>query len=164
MPSVWPVFGFIFGTRDLRRNLRIWWRVCTTSNDVIFTSKVPSCQVAIYWILKVRFFLSIMTSPIFFSKVRFITDSDRSDISKEPIKSDYFCKNAKKRNSVTTGTKCQVHYSWMCVSNTQNSDLDYLPFDGDKMLITKWWIYCIDGDIIEILNNGLIIDVYINRM
>ena len=54
VPSVWPVFGFIFSTRDLRRNQQIWWRVCTTFNDVIITSKVPSCQVAIYWIVKIH--------------------------------------------------------------------------------------------------------------
>ena len=54
MPSAWPVFDFIFSTMDLRRNLRIWWRVRTTPDDVIFTSKVPSCQVAIYWILKIH--------------------------------------------------------------------------------------------------------------
>ena len=48
VPSVWPVFGFIFSTRDLRRNLCIWWHVGTTSDDVIYTSKFPSCQVAIY--------------------------------------------------------------------------------------------------------------------
>ena len=41
---------------DLRRNLRIWWCVLTTSNNVIFTSKIPSCLVAIYWILKIWFF------------------------------------------------------------------------------------------------------------
>ena len=99
LTSVWPVFGFIFSTRDLPRNLRIWWRVRTTSDDVIFTSNVPSHQVAIYWILKIRFFLSVITSPIFFSKVRLIPDSARSDLSKEPIKSGYLCKNAKKKVS-----------------------------------------------------------------
>ena len=54
------------------------------------------------------------TKKYFFSKVRLtsIPDSARSDLSKEPIKSEYLCKNAKKiRNSVTTGPKCQVHYS-----------------------------------------------------
>ena len=51
------------------------------------------------------------TKNAFFSKVRLITDSTWSDLSKEPIKSEYLCKNAKIiRNSVTTGPKCQVHY------------------------------------------------------
>ena len=46
-----------------------------------------------------------------FSKVRLVPDSTRSDISKEPIKSGYLCKNENKiRNSVTTGPKCKVHY------------------------------------------------------
>ena len=45
------------------------------------------------------------------SQVRLIPDSNRSDLSKEPIKSELSCKNAKKiKNSVTTGPKCQVNY------------------------------------------------------
>ena len=48
----------------------------------------------------------------FFSRVRLVSDSARSDISKEPIKSEYLFKNAKTiRNSVMTGPKYQVHYS-----------------------------------------------------
>ena len=41
-----------------------------TSNDVIFTSKVPLCQVAIYWVLRGELFLSLTTSPknTFFQK------------------------------------------------------------------------------------------------
>ena len=55
MPSVWPVLNFIFSTRDLRRNQRIWWRVCTTTDDVIFTSKVPSfVRASIALIVKPR--------------------------------------------------------------------------------------------------------------
>ena len=51
------------------------------------------------------------TKKYFFSKSRLIPDSARSDFSKEPIKSEYLCINAKRiRNSVTTGPKCQVHY------------------------------------------------------
>ena len=42
--------------------------------------------------------LSVITSPnVLFSKVRLIPDSARSNISKEPIKSEYLCKNAKKK-------------------------------------------------------------------
>ena len=37
------------------------------------------------------------TKKYFFSKVRLIPDSARSDSSKEPIKSGYLCKNAKKK-------------------------------------------------------------------
>ena len=36
------------------------------------------------------------TKKYFFSKVRLVSDSARSDLSKEPIKSEYLCKNAKK--------------------------------------------------------------------
>ena len=36
------------------------------------------------------------TKKYFFSKVRLIPDSTRSDLSKEPIKSGYLCKSAKK--------------------------------------------------------------------
>ena len=58
-------------------------------------------------------FLSVITSPKnTFSKVRLFSDSARSDLSKEPIKSEDLCKNAKKiRNSVTTGPKRQVAYN-----------------------------------------------------
>ena len=52
----------------------------------------------------------------------------------------------------------------MCVSNPQKANFDDLPFDGDQRLITKQWIYCIHYDIIEMLNNGLVIDVYMNKM
>ena len=87
MSSFWPVFGFIFSTRDLRRNLRMWWRVRTTSDDVIFTSNVPSCQVAIYWIVRGQLFLFLITSPkITFSKVWLVSETAQSDLSKEPIK------------------------------------------------------------------------------
>ena len=75
MPSVWPVFGFIFSNRDLRRNLRIWWHVHTTSNDVIFTSKVPSCQVAIHWIHKIHFLCRRHT--LYSAKIVDITYDDR---------------------------------------------------------------------------------------
>ena len=89
VPSVWPVFGFIFRTRDLRRNLRIWWRVRTTSDDVTFTLKVPSCQVAILDRQNpIISFRHNSTKKYFFSKVRLVSDSARSDLSKEPIKSD----------------------------------------------------------------------------
>ena len=51
------------------------------------------------------------TNFFIFFKVRLISDSTRSDPSKEPIKIEYLCKNAKKiRNSVTTGPKCLVEY------------------------------------------------------
>ena len=59
---------------------------------------------------KSDFFPSKIHEKILFSKVRLIPDSARSDISKEPIKSEYLCKNANKRNSVTTGPTRQVHF------------------------------------------------------
>ena len=52
-----------FSTKDLRRTLQIRWRVRPTPDDVIFASKVPSCQVAIYWVLRGHWFLSLVTSP-----------------------------------------------------------------------------------------------------
>ena len=51
------------------------------------------------------------TKKYLFSKVRLNPDSARSDLSKEPIKSEYLCKNAKKKFSVKTGPKRQVSYS-----------------------------------------------------
>ena len=51
------------------------------------------------------------TKKYFFSKVRLIPDAARSDLSKEPIKSGYLCKSAKKiRFAVKTGPKRQVRY------------------------------------------------------
>ena len=52
----------------------------------------------------------------------------------------------------------------MYVSNPQNTDFDYLPFDANKSLITGQWIYCINDDIVERLNNGLIFYVYTNKL
>ena len=50
------------------------------------------------------------------------------------------------------------------VGHPQNTNFDYLPFDGDERFITIQWIYRINGDILEIFNNGSIVDVYINRI
>ena len=50
----------------------------------------------------------------------------------------------------------------MYVSNPQNSDFGYLPFDGDQRLITGQRIYLVNDDIVERLENGLIVDVYMN--
>ena len=85
--SIWPVFGFIFSARYLHRNLCIWWCVRTTSNEVIFMPKFSPCQVAIYWVLRGQLFLSLITSQKhFFSKVRLVSETSRSDISRESIK------------------------------------------------------------------------------
>ena len=54
--------------------------------------------------------------------------------------------------------------NWMYVSNHQNEDFDDLPFDCDQRLITVWRIYHLNDDIVEMLNNGLIVEVYMNRM
>ena len=48
--------------------------------------------------------------------------------------------------------------------NNWNADFDDSPFDDDESLITRQQIYRIHKDIIEKLNNGLSIDVYMNRM
>ena len=53
---------------------------------------------------------------------------------------------------------------WMYVSNPLNSDSDGLNLYGDKMLIDIRWIYFVNDDIIEKLKNGLIVDIYMNRM
>ena len=50
----------------------------------------------------------------------------------------------------------------MCVSNPPNANFGDLPFDGDQRFITRRQIYCINEYIVEILNNGLIVDVYMN--
>ena len=52
----------------------------------------------------------------------------------------------------------------MYVSIPQNDDLDYFPFNGDKILITRRQIYRKNHDIVESLNNGWIVGVYKNRM
>ena len=48
--------------------------------------------------------------------------------------------------------------------NTQNDDFDDLTFGGDEMLITRRRIYRINDEIVEIPNNGSIVDVYTNIM
>ena len=117
---------FYFQYQGLRRNPRIWWRVRTTFDDVIFTSNIPSHQVAIYWILKIWIFFR-HNSPMFFSKVRLIPDSAWSDISKEPIKSGHYCKFFEKiRFSVTTGPIRPVHYRAAFCHFTKNAF--FLPF------------------------------------
>ena len=63
VPHVWPVFGFIFSTMDVCRNPLKWWRVRTTSYDVIFTLKASSCQVSIYWIVRWQLFFFVIASP-----------------------------------------------------------------------------------------------------
>ena len=51
----------------------------------------------------------------------------------------------------------------MYASNPWNAGFGYFNFGGDERFITKY-IYCINDDIIEMLNNGLIVDVYANWM
>ena len=54
--------------------------------------------------------------------------------------------------------------NWIYVSNYRNADLDDLPFNGNQRLIAGWWIYCVNSDIVESLNNGLFVDIYTIRM
>ena len=49
----------------------------------------------------------------------------------------------------------------MYETNHWNADFDELPFDGYERLITRQQIYSINDDI---FNNGLIVDIYKNRM
>ena len=58
----------------------------------------------------------------------------------------------------------QLFDNLKCVSNSQNADFDYLPFDIDQNLITRQHIYSINGNILERLNNSLIVGVYMNPM
>ena len=51
-----------------------------------------------------------------------------------------------------------------CGSNPQNADFGDLPFDYDQRLITRRLLYCINDNIIEMLNNSSIIDAYTKRM
>ena len=106
LPSVWPVFGYIFSTRDLR-TYNFQWRHIYVKCPITSGSNILDPQNPIFS------FRHNFTKKYFFSKIRLIPDSARSDLSKEPIKSGYLCKNAKKiRFSVTTGPIRQVHY--MC--------------------------------------------------
>ena len=52
----------------------------------------------------------------------------------------------------------------MYINNLQNSGFDYLPFYGDQMLITGWWMYNVNDDLVEKSNNGSISDVYTNQI
>ena len=52
----------------------------------------------------------------------------------------------------------------MYESNPQNYNFNDLPFDGDERLITRLQIYCLNDIVVEMLNNSLIVDVYINLM
>ena len=152
VPGVWPVFGFNFSTRDILRNQRIWWRVRTTSDDIIFTSKVPCCQLAIYWVLRGQLFLSLITSPIFFSKVRLVSETTRSDISREPIKVSISCKNALELiRAVTTwvlSVRCNIH-SWSYptlfrsnaseITNFKPTRLCLLFYPIKSLYISRFW-------------------------
>ena len=52
----------------------------------------------------------------------------------------------------------------MYVSNPQNTDFDELPIYGYQRLIAGGQIYDVNDYIVEMLNNGSILDVYTNRM
>ena len=54
--------------------------------------------------------------------------------------------------------------NWMYVINPQNDDFNYFLFDGDQMLTNRQQMYCINCYIIKRLNNGLIVEVHMNRM
>ena len=54
--------------------------------------------------------------------------------------------------------------NWMYESNPQNYDFDYLYFYGDQGFITGLLIYCVTDDIVERLENGLIVNAYMNQM
>ena len=39
----------------------------------------------------------------------------------------------------------------------QNADFNYLPFDGGEGSVDRWRLYCINDDILYMLNNGSIV-------
>ena len=91
VPGVWPVFGFIFSTMDLRRNLLIWWRVNTAFDDVICTYIWPCCQVKIYRIL-IWNTLCIPTHYIvlFFIKIKSSCHSCSERFLDRPVSRTYY--------------------------------------------------------------------------
>ena len=42
-------------------------------------------------------------------------------------------------------------------SNMQNADFNYLPFDGGEGSVDRGRLYCINDDILYMLNNGSIV-------
>ena len=52
----------------------------------------------------------------------------------------------------------------MYASNPKNTNFVDLTFYGDRRLIDGQRIYCVNDDILEGLNNGSTVDIYINRM
>ena len=58
----------------------------------------------------------------------------------------------------------QLFDNRMYESSPQNSDFVDFNFDGDQRLISGQLIYRVNDDIVLGLNNGLIVDIYINRM
>ena len=104
-------YFFIFRNRDICRNQHILWRVHKTSDYVIFTSKVPSYQVAIYWVLRGQIFLSVKTSS---RKIKSSTCFWNSLVRyfQRANKNYQVWKNVLGLiRSVTTGPKYQVAYS-----------------------------------------------------
>ena len=52
----------------------------------------------------------------------------------------------------------------MYVSDPWNANFDDLTFDCDQRLIARWKKYAVNDYIVEILNNGSIVDVYMYWM
>ena len=48
----------------------------------------------------------------------------------------------------------------MSESNPRDYNFDDLPFYGNQRLIDGRQIYSVNDDIVEMFNNGLIVDVY----
>ena len=70
-------------------------------------------------------------------------------------------------NKVETLKVCLIKLffdKWMYVSNPQNSDFGDLTFYVYQRLIVGRQIYSVNDDIVERLENGLIVDVYMNWM
>ena len=111
LPGVWPMFGCIFSTNYIHRNICIWWRVHILFNDITFTYICPFLQVNIYWVIRSQIFISHVTSPKSpFSKFQVASDSARWDISKQPIISYVLCQNTLDFFFCTRVPYQKVHY------------------------------------------------------
>ena len=94
MHGVWPSSGCIFSTRDLHRNLHIWWRVRTCFYDAIYLCFLTYTQAAPYLVLRDQISISSKVSWIvIFQNFNVVLDSSQWDISKETINSQGFCEN-----------------------------------------------------------------------
>ena len=96
-PPLWNFFRLMENincTRDLRRNLCIWWLLYTPFHDIIFMYIRPFCQVNIYFLLRGQICLSRITSPkSFFQNFRLFLIQLGEIFPKVQLKVIALCKN-----------------------------------------------------------------------